>query len=165
MNENRYHVAQFNFARAKAPLDDPRMRGFVEQLRPINALADQNPSHLWRLQTEEGDATAIRAFEDPSLLVTLSVWRSIEALLEFTYHGPHAAVMRGRAAWFDSVEEHYIVLWFVPAGALPSLDDAKKRLDYLRANGPTPHAFTFKTRFSEEEAEEYDFSRKGAVTS
>jgi Domain of unknown function (DUF3291) len=166
MNAQGYHLAQFNLARAKAPLDDPRMRGFVEQLRPINELADRDPGHVWRLHTETGDATGIRPYpEDPSLLLTLSVWMSIDALVDFTYRGPHANVMRDRAEWFSAIEEHYIVLWFIPAGTLPSLDEAKERLAYLRAHGLTPHAFTFKKRFSTEEAEEYEFMKEGAGSS
>jgi len=166
MNPQRYHLAQFNLAKAKAPLDDPRMCGFVEQLRPINALADQSPGHLWRLHTESGDATAIRTYpEDTSLLLTLSVWTSIDALFEFTYRGPHAEVMRNRASWFDAIKECYLVLWFVPVGTLPSLDEAKERLAHLRAHGPTPRAFTFKTRFSPEEAEDYNFLDEGVETS
>jgi uncharacterized protein DUF3291 len=162
VREAKYYVAQFNLARAKAALDDPRMRGFVDHLQSINQLADGDPSHIWRLQTERGDATAIRAYpEDPSLLLTLSVWTSVKALAEFTYRGPHAAVMRSRAEWFEHIEEHYIVLWYVPAGVLPSLDEAKGRLAHLRAHGPTPRAFTFKVAFSVEEAEEYDFVKEG----
>ena len=163
MKSQRYHLAQFNLAKAKAPLDDPRMRGFVEQLRPINELADQDPEHLWRLHTDAGDATAIRPYpDDPSLLLTLSVWTSIEALFAFTYRGPHAGVMRDRAEWFHALEEHYIVLWYVPAGTRPSLEEAKDRLAHLRAHGPTPRAFTFKTHFSPEQADEYEFKNQGA---
>ena len=165
MNAQRYHVAQFNLARARAPLNDPQMHGFVEQLKPINALADANPEHVWRLHTDAGDATAIRAYPDLSLLLTLSVWTSIDAVFKFTYTGAHAAVMRGRTEWFQAIEEHYIVLWYIPAGSLPSLDEAKERLAYLRAHGPTPRAFTFKKHFSPEEAEEYHFISEGAGSS
>jgi hypothetical protein len=162
MKEARYHLAQFNLARAKAALDDPRMRGFVEKLQSINQLADKDPAHIWRLQTESGDATAIRAYpEDPSLLLTLSVWTSVKALTNFTYRGPHADVMRSRAEWFEHIDEHYIVLWYVRAGTLPSLDEAKDRLTCLRTHGPTPYAFTFKVAFSPEEAESYDFINEG----
>ena len=151
-----YHVAQFNLARMKWPLSHPAMSGFVNQLKPINALADRNPEHVWRLQDDHGDATAIRAYpEDPSLLVTLSVWTSINALFDFAYSRDHAAVMRGRAQWFKEIDEPYIVLWYVRAGTVPSLDEAKERLAYLRAHGPTPRAFGFKKRFLPEEAAEF----------
>lgn len=149
-----FHIAQFNLARARAPVDDPLMHGFTSELLRINRLADQSPGFVWRLQTEAGDATAIRAYpEDGSLLLTLSVWETVEDLVEFSYKGEHAAIMRDRAQWFHHIEEAYIVLWWVPAGHIPSLEEAKDRLTFLRAHGPTPFAFTFKVTFSPQEAE------------
>ncbi len=140
------------------------MGGFVGHLKPINALADRNPEHIWRLQDEDGDATAIRAYpEDPSLLVTLSVWTSINALFDFAYSREHAAVMRGRAQWFEEIDEPYIVLWYVRKGTVPSLDEAKMRLAYLRVHGSTPRAFNFKNRFLPEEAAELEAFHEGRI--
>jgi hypothetical protein len=154
MNHDDSHIAQFNLARARAPLNDPSMYGFTSQLLRINRLADNSPGFVWRLQTEDGDATAIRAYpEDESLLLTLSVWERIEDLVEFSYRGEHATVMRDRAQWFHHIEETYIVLWWIPVGHIPSLEEAKERLAFLRCHGPTPRAFTFKVQFSLEEAE------------
>jgi hypothetical protein len=108
------------------------------------------------MQTEDGDATAIRAYpEDESLLLTLSVWERVEDLTEFSYRGEHAAMMRDRALWFHHIEEAYIVLWWIPAGHIPSLEEAKERLAFLKSHGPTPRAFTFKVQFSPEEAEAF----------
>jgi hypothetical protein len=151
--DHDFHIAQFNLARARAPLSDPLMRGFTSQLLRINRLADHSPGFVWRLQTEDGDATTIRAYpEDESLLLTLSVWESVEDLVEFSYRGEHAAVMRDREMWFHHIEEAYIVLWWVRAGHIPSLEESKERLAFLRQHGPTPKAFTFKVRFSPQEA-------------
>src|SRR6185369_7612701 len=156
MERSDYHIAQFNLARARAPLTDSIMHGFTSQLRRINELADRSPGFVWRLQTEAGDATSIRAYpEDESLLLTLSVWKSIETLMEFSYRGEHAEVMRGRAQWFHQIQEAYIVLWWIPAGHIPSLDEAKVRLAFLRVHGPTPRAFTFKAQFSPEQVEAF----------
>jgi hypothetical protein len=151
-----YHIAQFNLARARKPVSDPVMYGFTSQLRRINELADRSPGFVWRLQTKDGDATAICAYpDDESLLLTLSVWKKVEDLLEFSYRGEHAEIMRDRAQWFHHIEEAYIVLWWIPAGHLPSLDEAKERLAFLRQSGPTPRAFTFKIQFSAREAETF----------
>ncbi len=133
-------------------MDDPTMAGFVARLDEINALADRSPGFVWRLQTEAGDATAIRAFPDPLLLVNLSVWESVEALREFTYRSAHAGVMRRRAEWFERMDEPHLVLWWVPAGDLPTLDEAKARLDRLRSEGPSPEAFTFRSRVAADPA-------------
>ena len=147
-----FHLAQLNIARFKLPMDDPAMAGFVEQLDPINALADTAPGFVWRLQTEEGNATSIRAFDDDLLLVNMSVWESAEALADFVYRSPHIEIMRRRREWATRMLEPYMVLWWIPAGELPTVEEAKGRLAQLRENGPSPQAFTFKKRFSPDEA-------------
>jgi hypothetical protein len=141
------HVAQLNIAKFKAPLDDPGMAGFVEQLDPINALADGWPGFVWRLQTEEGNATAIRAFDDDLMLVNMSVWESVDALGEFVYRSGHLDVMRRRREWAAYMGEAHLCLWWIEAGEIPTVDEAKERLHHLRAHGPTPTAFTFKHPF------------------
>ena len=142
-----YHVAQCNIGRVVAPLESPQLAGFVAALEPVNRLADAARGFVWRLQTEAGDATAIRAFEDDMLLLNMSVWESIEALAEFTYHTPHRDVLRRRRRWFERLTEAYLVLWWIPAGALPTVSDAKARLEKLRRDGPSPEAFTFQSPF------------------
>ena len=142
-----FHIAQINIARMLAPLDDPSMAVFVEQLAEVNALADESPGFVWRLADESGGAaTDIRAFDDDRILVNMSVWESIEALHEFSYRGHHAGVLRDRGKWFEPRSSR-LVLWWVAAGALPSVEDAKRKLELLEANGPTPDAFTFKEQF------------------
>jgi Domain of unknown function (DUF3291) len=119
---------------------------FVARLEAVNALADTSPGFVWRLQSDEGDATSIRAFDDERLIINMSVWESIEALWDFVYDGDHLAVMRRRREWFAPIEMH-MCLWWVRAGHIPGLEEAKERLAHLRAEGPTPRAFTFKRRF------------------
>src|SRR5919198_2764622 len=99
-----FHLAQVNIGRLRAPLDDPSMLGFVSQLDPINAIADRSPGFVWRLQTDEGTATAVRPFEDERLLINMSVWESLEALADFVYRSAHTPVMRRRREWFEHLE-------------------------------------------------------------
>ena len=146
-----HHLAQLNVARFKLPLDDPAMAGFVEALDPLNAIADAAPGFVWRLQTEEGNATSIHAFEDDLMLVNMSVWESIEALAGYVYGRDHVAVMRRRREWAQRMADAYMVLWWIPAGSVPTIDEAKERLEHLREHGPTPRAFTFKKQFSPDE--------------
>ena len=146
MPEPAFHLAQVNIARMVEPLDSPRLAGFVAALEPINALADDAPGFIWRLQTEDGDATSIRAFDDDLLLVNLSVWASFEALGGFVYRSDHAGVMRRRREWFEPMKT-YVALWWVAAGLLPTVAEAKERLEHLETNGPTPSAFTFRVPF------------------
>ncbi|HEY8525858.1 MAG TPA: DUF3291 domain-containing protein [Acidimicrobiales bacterium] len=142
-----YHVAQLNIGRLRAPLDSPQLAAFVEALEPVNALADRAPGFVWRLQTEEGDATALRPFPDDMMLVNMSVWESVEALADFVYRSAHRDILRRRREFFEPMEEAFTVLWWVPAGHIPTVEEAKERLERLRRDGPTPEAFTFRTRF------------------
>ena len=144
-----FHIAQLNIGRARGPIDGPVMAEFMALLDPVNAVADAAPGFVWRLQTEEGNATALRPYEDDRMIVNMSVWESIEALWEFVYAGGHLKVMRRRREWFSRMAESHQVLWWLPAGEIPSVEEAERRLERLRAEGPTPYAFTFKARFSE----------------
>jgi hypothetical protein len=142
-----FHIAQVNVALPREPLDSPLLAEFVAALEPVNALADHSPGFVWRLQDDGGDATSFRLLDDDRLLVNLSVWDSIEALARFVYQGDHAAVMRRRREWFVHVTEVITALWWVPAGHIPSLEEAEERLTHLREFGPKPFAFTFRDRF------------------
>jgi hypothetical protein len=142
-----YRLAQLNISRIRVPLDSPQLSEFVAALEPINALADKSPGFVWRLQTEEGNATSIRAFDDDMMLVNVSVWESLDALSAFVYQSDHRAVMLQRRQWFERPADASVVLWWVPADHIPSVDEAKQRLELLRQHGPGPEAFTFATAF------------------
>ena len=147
MDANGYHLAQVNIGRVRAPLDSAELVGFVAALAPINALADGSPGFVWRLQTEDGDATAIRPYDDDRVMVNMSVWQSLEALADFTYRSAHAPVMRRRRQWFEQLREVYLALWWVPTGHRPTVAEAKERLEHLQRHGPTAHAFIFRQPF------------------
>jgi heme-degrading monooxygenase HmoA len=147
MNDAQCHLAQFNFARIRAELDDPIMLGFTSNLQRINRLADEHPGFVWRLKTDKGDSTDIRPYDDDRLLVTFSIWESIESLEDFVYHHQHAEIMRGRRQWFEHIDGFYIVLWWISAGDIPSIEEAKQRMEHLQTHGPTPFAFTFEETF------------------
>ncbi|MCX4094872.1 DUF3291 domain-containing protein [Nocardia sp. alder85J] len=144
---NDHHLAQVNIALPLEPLTSARLAGFVGALDEINALADAAPGFVWRLQTEDGDATAIRAFGDDRIIVNMTVWTSPETLAEFVYRSGHAPVMRRRRDWFAPFAEAYQALWWIPAGTVPTVADAEERITHLRTHGPTAHAFTFRTPF------------------
>jgi hypothetical protein len=143
-----FHLAQLNIALAREPLAAPLLRDFVAALEPVNAAADSSPGFVWRLQTDDGDATGIRGFGDDRVIVNLSVWESLEALRGFAYgNRDHLDVMRRRREWFERMPDAFLVLWWVPAGHAPTVAEAEERLDLLRAAGPSPEAFTFRRHF------------------
>lgn len=155
-----YHLAQANIARAVAPLDDPAMAGFVEQLEYINSVADRSPGFIWRLQTPDGDATAIRVFDDDRIIFNMSVWSSVEALYRYTYRSDHLAPLRDRRKWFERLDRAHLVLWWIPAGHIPTIGEARARLDALDRGGPGREAFTLRRAFTPDGA---PFDPKGSA--
>jgi hypothetical protein len=141
-----WHLAQINVAYAVAPLDSPQLADFMAALDPINALADQSPGFVWRLVGGGGNATDVTVDGKPGLLVNMSVWTSPESLFDFVYKTAHTKIMARRREFFHKAEV-FLVLWWVPAGHIPTVQEAMTRLEHLRAHGPTPEAFTFKQRF------------------
>ena len=135
------HIAQLNIGRFRYPTHDPRMAAFMLNLDRINALAERSEGFVWRLKDESNNATAIRPFADPDMAVNLSVWESIEALERFVWQTVHKRFYGRRPEWFDNMEEPHFVMWWIPPGHLPSLQEAKERLAHLTANGPSDHAF------------------------
>jgi hypothetical protein len=147
MKAEQYYLAQLNIALMRAPLNDPLMADFVAQLDAINAIADNSPGFVWRLQDQAGNATGIHAYDDERMLVNLTVWQSIAALSAYVYRSQHGEVMRDRRRWFEKSDQLTFVLWWIPAGHLPGLEEAKERLEHLRRHGATAYAFSFKTPF------------------
>jgi len=126
-----YHLAKLNVAKMLGPADGEVMASFMAQLDEVNAVADAAPGFVWRLQTEDGDATAIQAFDDDRILVNMSVWQSLQALRDYAYAGRHLDVLRDRREWFAGYQGPYSALWWIPAGHLPTVDEAKQKLAHL----------------------------------
>jgi hypothetical protein len=142
-----YHLAQINIARLIAPLDDPRIAGFVSQLEPINAVADRAPGFVWRLKSESGNATDIVYNDDPFVIVNMSVWESIESLREYAYKSDHRKVFQDRAKWFEKMDKPNYCLWWVPVGHVPTVAEGRERLEHYQIHGATPYSFWFSQRF------------------
>jgi hypothetical protein len=135
------HLAQLNIGRIRYPLDDPRMADFVNNLDRVNAIAEHTPGFIWRLQDNSGNATAIHAFDDPRMLLNMSVWEPVEALERFVWQTVHKRIYGRRPEWFEPLDRPHFVMWWVPAGHRPDLAEAKGRLEHLWAHGPSDYAF------------------------
>ncbi len=151
------HLAQVNTSRLRAPLDSPLLAGFVAALDPVNAAADAAPGFLWRMQTEDGNATAVRGFEwdagsSAGIIINMSVWESVDALAAFVYSAAHSPVLRRRRDWFERMDQAYSALWWIEPGQTPTIAEAEHRVRFLREHGPTPHAFTLRVHFPPPEA-------------
>ena len=135
------HLAQLNIATLRYPIDDPRIADFANALPSVNGAGEQSPGYVWRLQSDGGDATDIQVFDDPLIIVNLTVWESIEDLKTFAYRGIHRDFFRRRTEWFVEGSTR-TALWWLPAGQLPTTGDAKRRLDFIDRFGSSPYAFT-----------------------
>lgn len=142
-------LAQLNIAKAKHQLDSPEIKEFIDNLEPVNQLAEQSTGFVWRLKDESGDATSIQAFSDPNIIVNMSTWKSVDALKDFMFRTHHRDFMRRKGEWFHRLAEDTYVLWWIEDNVIPSLSEAVERLEYLRAHGDSPYAFTFKTNYTE----------------
>ncbi|MEZ9346726.1 DUF3291 domain-containing protein [Vibrio splendidus] len=145
-------LAQLNIALAKYPLDAPEIKEFVDNLELVNGIAESSEGFVWRLKDESGDATNIKAFDDPNMIVNMSVWDSVDSLKNFMFRTHHRDFMRRKGDWFHRLPEDTYVLWWIEEDHIPTLEEAIKRLEHLREIGDTPYAFTFKTNFTESEA-------------
>src|SRR3954470_23722675 len=134
------HLAQLNIATLCHPMDDPHTAGFVDGLPIVNSAGDGAPGFVWRLQSDTGNATDIQVFDDPLVIVNLTVWASLDALKAFAFRGIHREFFRRRAEWFVEGSTR-TALWWIPAGDLPTTADAKRRLDFIEAFGASPYAF------------------------
>jgi Domain of unknown function (DUF3291) len=142
-----HHIAQLNVGRAVAPLESPQLADFMAWLDAINAIADRSPGFVWRLQGDNGNNTSLKVTDEALFIINMSVWESIDALHAFTYRSDHRTVFARRFEWFERADGPNVVLWWVPAGTIPSPDEALARLRLLAERGPTSDAFGFKSTF------------------
>ena len=141
-------IAQFNLAEAIAPMDSPIMADFVNNTDRMNALAEAHPGFIWRLKTEESDhAYTIQAFDNEAIIVNMSVWRDKQSLFDYVYSSGHVEIFKRKKEWFSKMSKMHMVLWYVDDNHTPTIEEAKKRLDYLHEHGESDYAFTFKSNY------------------
>lgn len=144
------HLAQLNVGRIRyETTDDPKMAGFMDNLDRVNAIADRSPGFVWRMQDDGGNATAIKPTDDPRFIANLSVWRDFASFENFVWNTIHKQFYRRGAEWFEPMDRPHFVMWRVPEGHRPTLDEALERLADLQQSGPSDRAFGW-ARFAEE---------------
>jgi hypothetical protein len=135
------HLAELNIGRLLHPLDDPRMADFADNLDRVNGIADRSEGFVWRLKGDSGNATGIQAFDDPRIIINISLWESVAALERYVWQTVHKRFYGRRHEWFDRFEGPYFVMWWVPNGHRPTVAEALARLDHLKLQGPSDFAF------------------------
>lgn len=147
-----WQLAQFNVATAKFDNDDPRFADFIDNLDHINGLGDQSPGAVWRFQDDSGSAVEVSAYDDPRILLNLTVWEDLESLWNYVYKTEHVEFLRRRTEWFEVESQPFLVMWWIPAGHRPTPAEGVERLEHLRANGPSPYAFSFRDNYEPPES-------------
>jgi hypothetical protein len=142
-----FHLAQLNIARMLFPLESPEMADFVDNLDRINALADSSEGFVWRLMGDGNDATSLRPFDDDRVIVNMSVWQNLERLKDYVYKSTHTDILKRRVEWFEKVKDAMVVMWWVPTGQEPTVQEARERLEHLRTHGSSEFAFSFREAF------------------
>ncbi|MEM9060766.1 MAG: DUF3291 domain-containing protein [Pseudomonadota bacterium] len=132
------HLAHFNYARLALALDDPRLADFLRGRDPIRRIAETCEGFVWKQEAGAGEGTVAG---DPSLLLSLSVWRTPEALWHFAWNTLHKRLWRRRAEWFEPSAEPSFVMWWVRPGRRPTHAEAWERLADLRKHGESDRAF------------------------
>jgi hypothetical protein len=135
------HLAQLNIARLAYDFNDPRVAEFMDNLARVNGIAERSEGFVWRLQDEAGDATAFQAFDDPQVIVNMSVWRSADELEHFVWNTVHKQFYRKRAEWFSAMKSQHFVMWWVDEGHVPTVEEARNKLDTLERHGDSDLAF------------------------
>ncbi|WP_299675763.1 DUF3291 domain-containing protein [uncultured Tenacibaculum sp.] len=140
---NTKHLAQFNIIKLKDELDSPIIKEFRDFLAPVNLLAEESEGFVWRLKDESGEnATDIETpYEDKLIFVNMSVWENYDFLRDYTYKTVHSYFLKNRKKWSNEIEGHKAVMWYIEKGHIPTLTEAKEKLDLLNKNGSSVEAF------------------------
>lgn len=150
MNNSTHQLAQLNITKLKAGLEDPIMKEFKDFLAPVNQLAEESAGFIWRLKDENGEAAidVESPFEDPMIFVNMSVWEDFESLRSYTYDTVHSYFLKSRKKWSEKMDSHQVVLWWIDMGHIPTLEEAKSKLDQLELKGSSPTAFSLRELYS-----------------
>ena len=148
---SKFHLAQINIGRTLAPLDAPLMKEFTDFLAPVNKLGQDSPGFVWQLKEETGGASSYMKtpFDDDGYIVNMTVWENIESLRGFIFGTVHSYFLKNRSKWFEKATQIQVVLWWIPVGHIPTLEEAKVKIDLINKNGSSPEAFSFQKLFDE----------------
>ena len=138
------HLAELNIGRLIAPTDDPRVAEFMDNLDWINGLGKRMPGFVWMMEGsgEPGRGNTEACIDgDPLFVANLSVWETPQQLETFVFGTLHDKFMRRGKEWFESLIEMDFVMWRVPEGTQPTLEEALAKLAHRQEHGDSADAF------------------------
>ncbi|MGI9487560.1 MAG: DUF3291 domain-containing protein [Geminicoccaceae bacterium] len=128
-------IAQMNWGRLKYSPIDHRLADFNSALSIVYKLAEAHKGFIWRVPDADAAAELLALGHDERMSATVSVWRSIDDLHDFTFAGLHGDFLRRKNEWFEAVEEPQLAIWNVDHLERPSFRQAFERLEHLKQNG------------------------------
>jgi hypothetical protein len=128
-------------------INDPIMKEFVENLDAVNQIAEKSEGFVWRLKNENNNATSLNPYNDETIIINVSVWKSIETLEKFMYRTFHSDFLKRRKKWFLNYGSAHTAMWWIPEGHIPTMQEAVDKLSFLQTNGPSPNSFDFRHKF------------------
>ena len=143
-SESGMHLAELNIGRLVAPTDDPRVADFMNALDRVNGMGKRMPGFVWIMEGSGAPGTGnteAKLEGDPQFVSNLTVWESVATLENFVWNTVHRTFYERRAEWFEVLGKMHFVMWWVPAGHRPTLDEAMSRLAHKEAHGDSDHAF------------------------
>ncbi len=135
------HLAQINIARLLYPRGDSRVTDFFDNIDRVNAAGERMPGFVWLLKDDCGNATSIQLFDDPKIIVNMSVWESVEALEKFVWQTVHANIYHRKTGWFETASKPHLAMWWIEPGHIPTPEEGRERLTHLQDHGPSDYAF------------------------
>ncbi len=145
---SHYFIAEINIAKMKGvDINDPIMKEFVENLDAVNQIAEKSEGFVWRLKDENNNATSLNPYNDETIIINVSVWKSIETLENFMYRTFHSDFLKRRKEWFLTYGSAHTAMWWIPEGHIPTMQEAVDKLCFLQTNGPSPNSFDFRHKF------------------
>jgi hypothetical protein len=137
-------LAELNVGRLTAPTDHPSVADFMNNLDRINSMGRRMPGFVWMMEGsgEPGTGnTEAKIDGDPLHVANLTVWEDVASLENFVWNTAHRQFYARKAEWFEALKEMHFVMWWVPDGHRPTLDEALEKLAYRQAHGDSETAF------------------------
>lgn len=144
MTTDGYHLAELNIGRLLTPVDDPRVAEFMANLDRVNGLGKRMPGFVWMMEGsgEPGTGNTENSIgDDPQFVANLSLWETVEQLETFVWGTIHKQFYERRKEWFEVLGEMHFVMWWVPVGHEPTLEEGLARLEHLKTHGDSDEAF------------------------
>lgn len=79
--------------------------------------------------------------------VTLTLWKDIDSVFQFSYTNLHADALKYRHDWIEDTGYPFYVMWWVDDDHTPTFGEACQKLEHLHDHGSSVEAFTFKQAF------------------